>query len=151
MLLTCFAAPGGVGEVTDFMPFPEPDGTPSLVRRVRAVRGEVRFALRCAPRLDYARGRTRAEADGNGVVFRGEDGPVLRLWGSVPLAVETGADGGAAVAAFTIRAGECADFVLLDAGSRRASPIQRRSSGPASNIGTTGPGAPPTRGAGARW
>ena len=122
VLLTRFATPGGVSKVTDFMPFPEPDGTPSLVRRVRVVRGEMRFALRCAPRLDYARGRTRAEADGDGVVFSGEDGPALRLWGSVPLAVETGADGGAAVAAFTMRAGECADFVLLDAGEPPGQP-----------------------------
>ncbi len=116
VLLTRFAAPGGVGEITDFMPFPEPDGTPRLVRRVRAARGEVRFALRCAPRLDYARSRTRAEeAAGNAVVFGGDAGPALRLWGTVPLAAESGADGGAAVAEFTLRAGECAEFVLGDA------------------------------------
>ncbi len=115
VLLTRFAAPGGVGEITDFMPFPEPDGTPRLVRRVRAARGEVRFALRCAPRLDYARAKTRAEAAENGVVFHGDNGPALRLWGSLPLAVEAGPNGGAAVAAFMLRAGECAEFVLLDA------------------------------------
>lgn len=116
VLLTRFAAPGGVGEITDFMPFPEPDGTPRLVRRVRAARGEVRFALRCAPRLDYARSKTRAEeAAGNAVVFGGDDGPALRLWGTVPLAAATGPDGGAAVAEFTLRVGECADFVLGDA------------------------------------
>ena len=120
VLLTRFAAPGGVGEITDFMPFPEPDGLPRLVRRVRAARGEVRFALRCAPRLDYARSKTRAEPAENAVVFGGDAGPALRLWGTVPLTVETGAaesgpDGGAAVAEFTLRAEECAEFVLEDA------------------------------------
>ncbi len=115
VLLTRFPAPAGVGEVADFMPFPEPDGTPRLVRRVRVARGEVRFALRCAPRLDYARAKTRAEAADGGVVFHGENGPALRLWGTVPLAVEPGSDGDAAVAEFTLRAGECADFVLGDA------------------------------------
>ena len=128
VLLTRFAAPGGVGEITDFMPFPEPDGTPRLVRRVRAARGEVRFVLRCAPRLDYARSRTRAEkAAGNAVVFGGDAGPALRLWGTVPLTVETGAaetgpGGGAAVAEFTLRAGECAEFVLLDAAEAPGQP-----------------------------
>ncbi len=115
VLLTRFAAPGGVGEITDFMPFPEPDGTPRLVRRVRAARGTVRFALRCAPRLDYARSKTRAEKAAGAVVFGGDDGPALRLWGTVPLAVESGPGGGAAVAEFTLQAGECAEFVLLDA------------------------------------
>ena len=85
------------------------------MRRVRAARGEVRFALRCAPRLDYARAKTRAEAVEGVVSFHGDDGPALRLWGSLPLAVEAGPDGGAAVADFTLRAGECAEFVLLDA------------------------------------
>lgn len=123
VLLTRFAAPGGVGEITDFMPFPEPDATPRLVRRVRAARGEVRFALRCAPRLDYARSKTRAEAAaGNAVVFRGDAGPALRLWGTVPLAAETGPGGGAAVAEFTLRAGECAEFVLLDAAEAPGQP-----------------------------
>ena len=123
VLLTRFAAPGGVGEITDFMPFPEPDAAPRLVRRVRAVRGAVRFALRCAPRLDYARSKTRAEeAAGNAVVFGGDDGPALRLWGTVPLAVAAGPDGGAAVAEFTLRAGECADFVLGDAAEAPGQP-----------------------------
>ena len=122
VLLTRFAAPGGVGEITDFMPFPEPDATPRLVRRVRAVRGEVRFALRCAPRLDYARSKTQAEAAEGSVVFGGEDGPVLRLWGTVPLAAETGPGGGVAVAEFTLRAGECAEFVLLDAAEAPGQP-----------------------------
>ena len=110
VLLTRFLAAGGVGEITDFMPFPEPNGGgPRLVRRVRAVRGEVRFRLRCAPRLDYARAETRAEAEAAGcVTFQAAGNPSLRLSGTAPLrATQRDAE-----AEFTLRAGEGADFVL---------------------------------------
>ena len=113
VLITRFSSPEGVGEIVDFMPFPEPGGQPRLVRRVRAVRGTVCFGLRCAPRLDYARGETRAEAGPDGaVLFRatGVD-TALCLTGSVPLHAE----GGAATADFELEPGEMADFVLLDA------------------------------------
>ena len=115
VLLTRFAAPGGVGEITDFMPFPEPDGLPRLVRRARAIRGEVRFTLRCAPCLDDGRADTSAEASQDSVVFRGTDGPALRLRGSVPLTIEIGCHGSMATADFVLRAGGCADFLLGDA------------------------------------
>ncbi len=54
--------------------------------------------------------------------FRAADGsgPALRLVGSVPLQVEAGRNGDAGVAAFTLCAGEGADFVLL--GADQASP-----------------------------
>jgi hypothetical protein len=82
-----------------------------LVRRVRVVRGEVRFILRCAPRLDYARAETRAEASAEcSVVFRAIGASRLRLVGSVPLQAERGD----AVGDFSLRIGEHADFVLLD-------------------------------------
>ncbi len=119
VLLTRFSAPDGVGEITDFMPFPEPGGGARLIRRVRAVRGEVCCRLRCTPRLEYARAETRGRAgEGDGTVLfsaAGGGGPILRLAGSVPLRVERGADGDAAVAGFTLRAGEEACFTLLDA------------------------------------
>ncbi len=111
VLVTRFLSPEGVGEITDFMPFPEPGGKPRLVRRVRVVRGEARFRLHCTPRLDYARGDTRAATDGGSVVFSASGGPALRLAGSVPLTAE----GHGARAEFTLRAGEGADFILLDA------------------------------------
>ena len=120
VLLTRWLSPEGAAEITDFMPLPEPGGRPRLVRRVHATRGRVRFALRCAPRPDYARARTRAEAEAGGVVFRAQgssggaparEAPALRLIGPVPLRAE----GGDAVAEFELRPGETADFVLLDA------------------------------------
>jgi len=118
VLLTRWLTPNGAAEVVDFMPFPEPGGRPRLVRRARTMHGRVRFSLRCAPRLDYARARTRAEEDANGVVFRAEDAAALRLIGSVELRT----DGSDAVADFTLGAGEVADFILLDADARPSAP-----------------------------
>ncbi len=56
------------------------------------MRGEVAFHLHCAPRLDYRRAETRAEAEEQGVVSRAVDGsgPTLRLVESVPLVAEAG-------------------------------------------------------------
>ena len=122
VLVTRFLASGGVGEITDFMPMSEPnDSGRRLIRRVRAVRGEVRFLLHCTPRLDYARAETNAEpAEAGSVSFSagGTSSPALRLVGSVPLRV----DGGAALAEFTLGAGEGADFVLLDAAAAPPGP-----------------------------
>ena len=116
VLLTRFASPEGVGELTDFMPFPEPGGSPIVIRRVRAVRGDVHFTMRCAPRMDYARGHTRATLDGESATFRlAGDGLALRLTAPVPLALEHGGDGDIVTADFVLESGTCADFVLLDA------------------------------------
>jgi GH15 family glucan-1,4-alpha-glucosidase len=122
VLRTTFSSPEGIAEVTDFMPFPEPGGMPRLVRRVRVVRGTVRFRLHCAPRFDYARATAQAHADAAGsIVFRaaGGGGPVLRLTSGAPLRIEADAGGAAAVADFTLPAGERADFMLLDAAEPR--------------------------------
>ncbi|WP_435867552.1 hypothetical protein [Streptomyces xanthophaeus] len=58
VLVTRFTAPGGVGEVADFMA-PLNTTTPTdrhrLVRAVRAVRGTLDFSLDCRPRFDYGR------------------------------------------------------------------------------------------------
>ncbi len=53
VLLTRFLSSEGVGEVTDFMPV-DPNGEKGLIRRVTTIRGEVKYRLRCSPRLEYA-------------------------------------------------------------------------------------------------
>jgi GH15 family glucan-1,4-alpha-glucosidase len=111
VLLTRFLSAEGVAEITDFIPVG--DGGPRRVfRMVRAVRGEVRYRLRCEPRFDYARRGHRLElrADGREAWFRPEGAglPTLRLAG--PCAMR--ADGADAAAEFTLRAGETATFAL---------------------------------------
>jgi GH15 family glucan-1,4-alpha-glucosidase len=113
VLLTRFLSADGVAEVSDFMAIGGPDGEQRLVRRVKAVRGSIRFGMRCAPRFDYGRCGHDLRQDGDTVVFQARDtaGTALRLRARVPLAIE----GDDAVAEFELAPGESASFVLEDA------------------------------------
>ncbi len=108
LLLTRFLAPEGVVEISDFMPVHPREHTSRLVRRVKTVRGEIRYALRCAPRFDYARASHTVTAGDRGLVFSGADGTVLRLSSTVPLHI----DGGDVACAFSLPAGRTATFIL---------------------------------------
>jgi GH15 family glucan-1,4-alpha-glucosidase len=110
VLLTRFLSSDGVGEVMDCMPVGGRSFTHDLVRRVKTVRGELRFRMVCQPRFDYGRAEHRVEPGDRSVLFvsRGSDATALRLRSQVPLEVK----GGDAQAEFSLRAGETADFVL---------------------------------------
>jgi len=110
VLLTRFLSPGGVAEITDFMPVLRGEGEHGhhrLVRRVEVVRGSMPFRARCRPAFDYGRAAHRVERGGDGLCFRtGALG--LGLASSIPLEI----DGPAAVADFELAQGEQATFVL---------------------------------------
>src|ERR1700730_6485369 len=53
ILLSRFLFQEGVAEISDFMPAEEAGQAHALIRRAKAVRGEVRLRLVCAPRFDY--------------------------------------------------------------------------------------------------
>lgn len=112
ILVTHFEGHDRVGEVVDFMPLGlESQRSPhrqSLVRRVRAIRGPVRFELACRPALDYARARHDLSLEQSGAVFRSD---ALGLGLTSPLAPEADNHGGVR-ASFVLEAGERADFVL---------------------------------------
>ncbi len=58
ILVTRFLSADGVGEVIDFMPLVTGQNSASngsLIRRVKVVRGEMRFRLECNPAFNYAR------------------------------------------------------------------------------------------------
>ncbi|HEX5261286.1 MAG TPA: trehalase-like domain-containing protein, partial [Gaiellales bacterium] len=70
VLITRFLTPDGVGEVQDFMPIHrDPDHPRRLMRRVIAVRGDVRFRMDCQPRFNYARDGHKVEMHPSGAVF----------------------------------------------------------------------------------
>ncbi|MGE5282945.1 MAG: glycoside hydrolase family 15 protein [Chloroflexota bacterium] len=110
VLITRFLTPDGVGEVHDFMP-PRAGEAPHrqrIVRRVLAVRGQMRFAVEVAPRFDYGRAGHEVELTPHGALFRA---PNLDLGLSArrPLEIVDGRD---VHARFEVRAGETASFVL---------------------------------------
>ena len=110
LLLTRFLAPEGVVEISDFMPVHPREHTSRVVRRVKTVRGEIGYRIRCAPRFDYARATHRAESTDRGetsLVLEGEQ-DIRRLPGGMLLIADR--EG----LQFLIR-----DLGTLDKGSRR--------------------------------
>ncbi len=120
MLLTRFLAEDGIGEISDFMPIAKEPGWHALVRRVKAVRGEIEFRAACAPKFDYGRAGHTVEKRPRGWLFRsnGADRTAFRLRGSVGLRIENGA----ALGEFRLRAGETAWFILETSGAEDDSP-----------------------------
>ena len=123
VLISRFLSDDGVSEVSDFMPvgmFPH-DHPRVLVRRVKCVRGVVRFNLVFDPRFDYARAEHRVETRDGEVIFSstGADGTAVRLRTPVPVTV--GRDG-AARATFELGAGQKAAFVMEEVADHLSSP-----------------------------
>ena len=72
ILITRFMTDEGVGEVVDCMPIDDPTTATAhheLLRRVRVVRGSMRFSLECAPRFDYGRQSHEVVVADRGAVF----------------------------------------------------------------------------------
>jgi len=122
VLLTRSLSREGVAELSDFMPVEEAGRAHNLVRRMKTVRGAMRYRMVCDPRFDYGRADHRVEQSGREVVFesQGPDRTALRLRSEVPLSVADGA----AVAEFELAAGEHASFVLEVAEEGKASPAE---------------------------
>jgi GH15 family glucan-1,4-alpha-glucosidase len=111
VLITRFLMPDGVGEVQDFMPPPRRGATVHkhrMIRRVLAVRGDMRFVVDVAPRFDYARDPHEVALTPHGALFRSRE-LTLSLSTRCPLEI---VDGGDVRAHAVVRAGETATFVL---------------------------------------
>jgi GH15 family glucan-1,4-alpha-glucosidase/kynurenine formamidase len=112
VLVTRFFAPGGVGEVIDYMPVGEPPngrGLHQLIRRVRVDRGTMSFRMECSPAFDYARQEHKAEITSQGACFRSSQ-LSLGLAASVPVKQQ----GNGAVAEFNLMENQMAVFVLRE-------------------------------------
>ncbi len=120
VLLTRFLSAEGVAEVSDFMPVESIGPAHKLVRRVKTVRGEIRFRMTCLPAFDHARADHEIEVHGGEVRFHshGPMGLNLHLLAQVPLE----SHGGAAVAEFKLAAGESAAFILEQLNGDEPSP-----------------------------
>lgn len=110
ILVTRFLSDHGAAELIDFMPVGMARKSVDhheLIRRVTAVRGEIRFRLVCRPAFDYARAEHRTIVTDGGARFESE-AIALGLASSIPLE----ADADAATAEFTLSEGESAVFCL---------------------------------------
>lgn len=116
ILITRFLLPDGIAELEDFMPVGLPPDSPwyhyYLYRRIRCVRGAVRFSVLCRPAFDYGRKSHEISLQENGVLFRSDD-LTLALSADVPLRV----DGqGGVTAGFVLEEGRSTLFFLRDVG-----------------------------------
>jgi GH15 family glucan-1,4-alpha-glucosidase len=112
ILITRYMAPGGVGEVADFMPPLDttvPTDRHRLVRVARVVRGSLPFTLDCQPRFDYGRARHTLDLGDGSAVFHG---PGTDLHLQATDGIDLRADGSDVTARFTLSAGETAAVVL---------------------------------------
>ena len=94
VLITRFLMPDGVGEVQDFMPPPRSDEAAHrhrIIRRVLAVRGQMRFVVDVAPRFDYGRASHEVVRTPHGARFRSRD-LELSLSTRCPLEIVDGGD-----------------------------------------------------------
>lgn len=110
ILLTRFLGESGIAEISDFMAMQQLGRNHNLIRRVKVVRGEIKFRLVCAPKFDYGRASHTTEKKPCEIIFvpAKKNLPALRLRSSVPLKIEDGA----AVAEFKLRAEQTASFIL---------------------------------------
>ncbi|HUB87687.1 MAG TPA: glycoside hydrolase family 15 protein [Verrucomicrobiae bacterium] len=110
ILLTRFFAAGGVATLSDFMPLDGSGPQNVLVRRLKVVRGEIKFQMTCAPRFDYGRATHTVVQRSSEVIFSQQAAGdiILRFHPSVKVNLQDGD----AVAEFQLRAGDVAFFVL---------------------------------------
>jgi GH15 family glucan-1,4-alpha-glucosidase len=120
ILLTRFMGEPGIADVSDFMAKHADGHHRALVRRVKAVRGDIEFQMVCAPKFDYGRADHTIERKPHQLIFipRKKGLPALRLRSSVPFKNENGE----AVARFKLKEGEIASFILEEAKSSEDSP-----------------------------
>ena len=108
ILVTRFLHADGIGEIEDYMPVSDAAASADLlVRRVRVVRGRVRFQVVCSPAFDYARTPPEVNLGEHGAYFGGPE-LTLGLASSIPLhRTPEGVAG-----EFTLDEGDSVTFVL---------------------------------------
>lgn len=114
ILLTRFTGEQGIADISDFMAMEHLGNHHDLVRRVKVVRGKIKFRMECAPKFNYGRSRHTLEGRALEMIFvpRETRCPPMRLRSSVPLKAQNGV----ALAEFTLGAGQTAHFILEEAG-----------------------------------
>lgn len=113
ILITRFLSVDGIADVEDFMPVgvpPDSLWSHHLYRRVRCVRGSMRFSVVCRPAFDYGRKPHKTSVEADGGLFITE-GLVFALSTTVPLKVF---DGDGVTAEFSLKEGETRVFLFKE-------------------------------------
>lgn len=111
ILVTRFLSAGGIAEIEDFMPVGLPSDSPwyhHVFRRLKCVRGAMKFSLECRPAFDYGRKRHVVEKVCDGAIFKSE-GLSMGLSTDLPLTVD---EQGGARAEFTLEQGQSRVFIF---------------------------------------
>jgi GH15 family glucan-1,4-alpha-glucosidase len=113
VLITRFLSADGVGEIVDFMPIGGQQRTTtsggSLIRRVRVLRGCLRFRVECYPAFNYARDDHRVEIVSGGVKFHSKQ---LHLAVASSIKLKREDSGAAAEFEFELNEGQNQTFEL---------------------------------------
>jgi GH15 family glucan-1,4-alpha-glucosidase len=106
ILMTRFLGNDGIGEVSDFMPL---DGSGRIIRRGKAIMGDIRFTLSVVPRPDYGRAEPRLEPlEGGFSVSWGGGDNVVYFYASMPIEI----DGARASGEILLREGDTCHVVF---------------------------------------
>ncbi|GAA0564211.1 glycoside hydrolase family 15 protein [Chitinophaga japonensis] len=100
VLTTNFFSDEGMAELLDYMPVNEKEFNCTVVRKLKGIRGSIRFSMKCAPVFNYAMAKHTIERENDNLLFIPEISfqTPLRLLSNIPLTIkETEA---------------CCDFVL---------------------------------------
>ncbi|QNL48459.1 glycoside hydrolase family 15 protein [Olivibacter sp. SDN3] len=112
VLITRFFSDEGIVELTDYMPVREDTCTSynAIVRKVKVVRGTIKFFMHCQPRFDYAREKHKSNNENGVITINADDGTktAMRLQATFSLSVKKN-DG---YAAFELEEAEEAWVVL---------------------------------------
>lgn len=116
VLITRFLTEEGVAEIIDFMPVTNPTVASQrhrIVRLARVVRGEVTFAMECAPRFDYGRQSHELTLTDHHARFVSADSELsLHLNARLSHVGGKHRRDGVARAQFTLHAGETSGMIL---------------------------------------
>jgi GH15 family glucan-1,4-alpha-glucosidase len=119
ILVTRFFNDEGIAELQEMMPLRRGATIPgSLYRRVRGVRGRVRFRIECSPAFDYGRKPHCVTVSEHGARF---DSPGLSVSLSSTVPLREGARG-AAGAEFLLEQGQSQLFILAGSVGRQGAP-----------------------------
>jgi len=110
ILFTRFLSDDGVAEICDYMPAGRPELKHMLVRRVKTIRGEIKYRLLCEPKFNYGLSKHKTTLRNDGVLFESQhsDKLTLLLRSDLPLKLIDGS----AHAEFTLKVGQSVNFIL---------------------------------------